>query len=115
MNPTLKKITTLVAIVLFATTVIACQQRLPSQKAAESSIKRYFKKYGRTYENTDFGDHQVDEVEVNEISELQHDLAQATAFVSLDDGDIVYKVAATLEKRTIRWKVVSWENLGKAE
>ena len=110
-----KKIFMLLLVAFSLTFAPACAQRLPSQKTAQSSIKRYFSKYGRTYENTDFGEHKVDEVEVNEINELQHDLARAIAFVSLDNGEIVYKVAATLEKKTIRWKVVSWENLGKAE
>jgi len=102
-------------IVMLALSLGACAQRLPSPNSAQGVIKSYFKSYGKKFENSDFGEHKIDEVEVSEIVELQHDIARATAYVSLDDGEIVYQVGATLVKKTFRWKMTSWENLGKAE
>lgn len=103
----------LIALVLvFATP--ACSQRLPKPKTAQGTIKSYFKGYGKDYKESDFGQHKIDDIEISSIKELQHGMVLVEAYISLGDGDVVYKVGATLLKKTLRWKVISWENLGRA-
>ncbi len=104
-----------IALVLLSfLTINGCAKRLPKPKTASGAIESYFKKYGKKHKASDFGQHEFDEVEITSIEELQHDMVYVQAFVSLGDGDIVYKVGATLLKKTLRWRVISWENLGRA-
>ncbi len=109
-----KYILPLFVLLLIFSTTTACSQRRPRPESAKSAIKSYFKSYGKKYKESDFGEHKLDEIEVSEIIELQHGMALVEAYVSLSDGDIVYKVGATLLKKTLFWRVISWENLGKA-
>jgi hypothetical protein len=44
---------------------------------------------------------------------VEKKLAEVEAYAYLADGT-VYRVRATLRKKTFGWKVVSWEALGKA-
>ena len=105
----------MVLALVLAFSTSACSSRLPKAKTAEHAISKYFKKYGKEYKETDFGKYAIDEVEVNKLTEMQRGMAQAISFISLGDGEIVYKVSVTLTHQTIRWKVTAWENLGKAE
>ena len=100
---------------MLALTSSACSSRIPKPKTAQHAILKYFKKYGKTYKDTDFGKYSVDEVEISKLTELQNGVAQAITFISLGDGEIVYKASVTLTHQTIRWRVTAWENLGKAE
>ncbi len=98
----------------FCLATISCSQRMPKPRTAQGAIKSYFKGYGRDYKDSDFGQYDIDDIEISEIFELQHGMVLVIAYVSLGDGDVVYKVAATLLKKTIRWRLLSWENLGRA-
>jgi hypothetical protein len=110
----LKLHTLIILSLMLASFTTGCAQRLPKAETAQGSLKSYFKGYGGEFKASDFGQHKVDDVEVNNVQELQRGLAWVEAFVSLDNGTVVYKVGATLEKKTFRWKVISWENLGRA-
>ncbi len=105
---------TIPLLILLSFSLAACSQRMPRPKTAQGVIKSYFKGYGRDYKDSDFGQHKIDEIEISSIKELQHEMVYVEAYVSLDEGNIVYKVGATLLKKTIFWKLISWENLGKA-
>ncbi len=110
----IKKILVVVILGFAVASTAACSQRMPKPKTAQGVIKSYFKDYGKKYKDSDFGQHKVDDVEVNAIQELQHEMVLVIAYVSLGDGDIVYKVGATLLKKTLFWRMLSWENLGRA-
>jgi len=114
MNAKVSKITIALLITFFSLSTTACAQRMPKAKTAQNTLKSYFKGYGGDYKETEFGQYPIDEIEVSSITELQHGVVWVEAFVSLDEGNIVYKVGVALEKKTIRWKVLSWENLGRA-
>ena len=101
-------------LAFFSVTTLACAQRMPKPKTAQAAIKSYFRGYGNDYKDSDFGQYDIDDIEISEIIELQHGMVLVIAYVSLGDGDVVYKVAATLLKKTIRWRLLSWENLGRA-
>lgn len=89
-----------------------CAGRVPSNATSQKVIKKHFKKYGKKYKETDFGQHLVKTVEAGEISELQRKLAAVDAFVYLEEGS-VYQVRVLLAKKAFGWKVESWENLGR--
>lgn len=110
----LKKITLTLLVITLTFSFVACSQRMPKPRTARSVIKSYFKDYGGKYKDSDFGQYKVDEVEISDIKELQHEMVYVEAYVSLGGGDVVYKVGATLLKKTLFWRLISWENLGKA-
>ena len=91
---------------------VGCAGRVPSAATSQKVIKRHFKKYGKKYKETDFGQHPVKAVETGEISELQRKLAAVDAFVYLEEGS-VYQVRVLLVKKAFGWKIESWENLGQ--
>lgn len=102
------------ALCLLIATLLACTGRLPQPKTAAHAVEKYFKKYSNRYEESDFGKFRVDEVEVSKVEDSQHHLAHVEAYVSLGDGDVIYKVRATMIRTSFRWKVISWENLGRS-
>jgi hypothetical protein len=105
---------TIPILITLSLSLTACSQRMPKPQTAQGIVKSYFKGYGKDYQDSDFGQHKVDKVEISSIKELQHEMVYVEAYVSLDEGEIVYKVGATLLKKTLFWKLISWENLGKA-
>ena len=93
------------ALVMFA----GCAGRTPSTKRAEAVIQKYFKKYGKKYPETAFGQYPVKRVEVTSISEIHRSYVGVEAFLTLGSGDL-RKINATLEKKALAWKFDSWEN-----
>ena len=89
---------------------IAEAARLPKSKTAEHVINSYFDKYGHKYKTSDFGQHEVENVRVLGIREIHKHLVAATAEVKLHEGPI-YTVRCVLEKKTLRWKLLSWEKM----
>jgi hypothetical protein len=94
--------------------VCSCASRLPKDGSAKNAIQSYFSKYGKRYPDSDFGRHKIDDVEITGKKELQKELVFVEAYVSLDEGTVVYKINATLLKKTLFWKLVSWENIGRS-
>ena len=84
---------------------------MPSAQRSQHLIEKHFKKYGRKYKDSDFGKYPVQKVEISSISELQHHLAEVEAFTILSGEGGAYKIRATLEKKTLGWKLLSWESL----
>ena len=89
-----------------------CASRLPSPATSQKVIAKYFKKYGKKYRETDFGQFKVQTVELASTEELQKNWASAEAFVYLTNGP-VYRVRFTLQKKAFGWRYQSWENYGK--
>jgi hypothetical protein len=89
----------------------SCGGRMPSAQRSQHLIEKHFKKYGRKYKDSDFGKYPVQKVEISSINELQHHLAEVEAFTILSGEGGAYKIRATLEKKTLGWKLLSWESL----
>lgn len=106
----MKKILTSVLLLAF---LVSCGGRVPSPQTAHDKTQKHFRKYGKRYKDSDFGQHKIERVEIESIQEIQKNLAQAEAYAYLADG-VVYKVRLILRKKTFGWRVVSWETLGKA-
>ncbi len=109
-----KKIIFFLVVVALSGSLVACGARLPKPKTAQGALKSYFKSYGKDYKASDFGQFKVDKVEIADITERQKGMVAVEAYISLGDGDVIYKVRATLLKKTLYWRVISWENLGKS-
>lgn len=104
----MKKFLSLMVALSFLT---ACGGRMPSAQRSQHLIEKHFKKYGRKYKDSDFGKYPVQKVEISSINELQHHLAEVEAFTILSGEGGAYKIRATLEKKTLGWKLLSWESL----
>lgn len=93
-------------VIMFAA---ACA-RTPSSDSSKSIIKHYFKKYGHKFKDSDFGGHKIGDVTIFEIAEQHKGLVAVTAEVRLVEGP-VYNVRCMLVKKTLGWRVSSWEKL----
>lgn len=99
------------AVFLLALFLASCGGRTPSPQTAHAKIQKHFKKYGKRYKNSDFGQHPVDRVEIVDVREIQKNYAEVDAYAYLSGGQ-GYKVRITLRKKPLGWKSVAWENLG---
>lgn len=99
----------LLVIILIALSCMACAKRLPPQPRTEKILTHFFERYAKKYPTTSFGQHKIKSIEVIDQTEIRKDLAAIEAYVTLGNGD-VRKVFATIERRSLRWKFVSWEN-----
>ncbi len=106
-----KRILLLSLSLLFLT---SCGGRLPSAQTAHTIITKHFQKYGKKYKQSDFGKYAIEKVEIVSLKELQKDLAEAEALVSLKDGPTC-PVRVTIEKKSLRWRYQAWEMLKAPE
>lgn len=94
-------------LVLFFT--FACA-RTPPTNTAKHVVKRYFHKYGHKFKAGDFGMHKLENISVLDIQEIHKGMAAVTAEVKLKEGPI-YMVRCMLEKKTLGWRLISWEKI----
>lgn len=104
----MKKILTLLLCLTFIAGS-AHASRIPSKQRAESVILHYFHKYAKKYPTTSFGQYKVTKVEVENQQEIKKDKVAVEAYLTLGNGDLK-KINATLERKNIAWKFISWEN-----
>ena len=100
-------------VLLIALTFIvgsAACARKPEVKVAQRKIHKFFLKYGKEFPDTVYGKHPVSDVDIASEEEIHKNLIAAEAYLNLSGGDM-QKISVTLERRFIRWKVVSWEKL----
>ena len=95
-------------MILAALTICASCARVPSNSRSASILKSHFKKYGKKYPATPYGQHKVTDVEVSSQSEIHKGMVAVEAFVTFDDGNL-QRVYATLERGPVGWRFVSWE------
>lgn len=88
----------------------AFADRLPKTTTAEKILTHYFHKYGKKYKGSDFNTYKINNVQIIDVSEIHKNLAAATGNVILRDGPI-YRVRCVLEKKSLRWRLVSWEKI----
>lgn len=95
---------------LLLLTSSAYAARLPKEKTAEKVIYNHFQKYGHKHKEGDFGTYEPETVEAKNIEEIHKHLVAVEADVKLRAGPI-YRIRCILEKKSLRWKLVSWEKL----
>ncbi|MBI4211249.1 MAG: hypothetical protein HY540_01290 [Deltaproteobacteria bacterium] len=87
----------------------ACAGRMPTQKRSERAIHHFFQRYAKKYPTTSFGMHGIKGVEIIDQQEIRKHLIAVQAYITLKNGDL-RKISATLEKKSLGWKFISWEN-----
>lgn len=101
----------LLALFVASLLLVSCGGRVPSPQTSHNVLQKHFKKYGKKYKESDFGRQAVERVEIEEIRELQRNMAEVAANVHLAGG-FAYRVRVTLQKKTFGWRALAWENLG---
>jgi hypothetical protein len=105
----MKRALALLITLTFIAGSAACARK-PEVKVAERKIHKFFLKYGKEYPETEYGKNPVSDVDISTQEEIHKNLIASEAYLSLTGGDM-QKVSVTLERRFIRWKVISWEKL----
>jgi hypothetical protein len=105
----MKRALALLTALTFITGSTACARK-PEVKVAQRKIQKFFLKYGKEFPETVYGKHPVTDVDVSSQEEIHKNLIATDAYLSLSGGDM-QKVSVTLERRFIRWKIISWEKL----
>jgi hypothetical protein len=108
----MKRLTLRALILLTASAVVisACGGRLPKTKTSEKTLRHYFHSYGHKYKGSDFTIYQIEGVRVLDVQEIHKKLVAVTAEIKLLGGP-TYIVRCMMEKKTTRWKVMSWERI----
>jgi hypothetical protein len=86
--------------------------RQPSHSRSSKLIKSYFKKYGKKYPATAFGNNKIDTVEITKQEEVHKHLVSIEAFITFKDGS-VQRINFTSEKGPLGWRFVSWEDISQ--
>ncbi len=101
----MKKITFILALVLLT----ACGARIPSQAKTAKMATKYFNKYGDKNKETIFYKNKVTSVDVQEVQEMQKDLATGFMVVKLQDDTQVPVIMTFLRKPPRGWRPSGWE------
>ncbi|MBI2344419.1 MAG: hypothetical protein HYV02_08835 [Deltaproteobacteria bacterium] len=108
----MKKTLLLMSMILFLLpTLPACGGRQPSMHRAERLVTGYFKRYGRRYDASTFGEHPVTKTRVREIEELHKHYVHLLAELDMEDGGTEIVRAALEKKAPLGWRLVAWERL----
>lgn len=105
----MKRYLALLITAVMILSVTSCA-RMPKAKTAEKKIYKFFHKYGKKYPDTIYGTMPVKSVEVTDMEEIHKHFISADAFLMLGETEVA-KINATLERKALRWRVVSWENV----
>ncbi|MBU0706688.1 hypothetical protein KJ807_05750 [Patescibacteria group bacterium] len=108
----MKKIILIIVLILLPTFTLQGCARAPKKSTAERVILKYYKKYGKKYPETIYGQYPVKEVEVTESHEIHKHMIEATAFITFKNDELK-RVSVTIERPNYWWKVVSWEDLAR--
>lgn len=98
-------------LITFGLGLNSCGGRLPSQAKTAKMSQKYFKKYGKKYKAPDFYQKEVQSVEVQDIRELQRDMAMGLVVLKMNDGAEIPIVITTLKKVPMGWRIIGWEKM----
>lgn len=109
-GPMKSKLRIVAIIAIFGLCFVSCA-RLPKPETSARLIRKHFKKYGKKFPQTVYGQSKVSEVEITDQSEIHKHLVAVESFVTLENAT-VRRIYATVEKGPFGWwKFVSWENV----
>ena len=104
MKPALK----ILALAVIAASLAAGCARMPKPDRSTQVLRSHFKRYGKKYPATIYGQSRVKEMDITGQEEIRKHLVAVNSFVTLESGD-VQRVHATLEKGPFGWRLLSWE------
>ncbi|MBF0105756.1 MAG: hypothetical protein HQM16_10570 [Deltaproteobacteria bacterium] len=102
----------LLSVLVIVSLCTACAARLPNPKTARGVSMSFFKKYGRKYPTTPFGQKNLDNVTINNIEEISYKFALADTIVTFVDGHAGRALIRMENRFPGGWRVISWEMLG---
>ena len=108
----MKRTLQIAAIAVMAAFLAAGCARMPKPERSAKVIKSFFKKYGKKYPTTAYGEYGVKEIDITDQSEIHKHLVAVESFITLGDGQ-VQRIYATLEKGPLGWRFISWELASK--
>lgn len=96
---------------LFAVLVIlsACGGRVPTPQSAHSITESFFKKYGKKYKGSVFGQAKINKVEIQGIREQSRNFADVEAFVATANGEKSHVLMTFKKVPPFGWRVHTWE------
>ncbi len=96
-------------LICLAFLAAGCADRTPSPPKTANIAKGYFKRYGKKYKESEFGQSKVSQVEVKEVRELQKNVATAFLLVKLENGSEIPAIMTLIRKLPGGWRTTSWE------
>jgi len=99
-----------IVIVLMSFFLVSGCARVPRPKTSEHVLNGYFHKYGRKFKESDFGKYKVDHVNIFYTEEIHKNMVAVTAEILFKEGPS-QNVRAILQRKTLGWRIISWERL----
>ena len=84
--------------------------RRPTPNRVRSLSSHHFKKYGKKYPETIYGQHKVESIDIISSEELHKYLVAVVLGLTFDDQSS-QEVRMTLERKSFGWQMLSWEVL----
>jgi RecB family exonuclease len=85
--------------------------RLPEPKQIQTLTQKFFNRYGKTYPETVFGQHNLNKVQINSVREISYHVAYADLVLLFKDGKMGRSLVKITKKFPKGWRVTSWEIL----
>lgn len=84
--------------------------RMPKEKNAQRVVQNYFHRYGHKFKESEFGRNKIEYVRILDMEEIHKHLVAIEAEIKFIEGPIV-NVRCNLNRKTLGWKLVTWEKL----
>ena len=104
---------TLVLLILVSFGITSACGRQPTPKRTADIMESFFKKYGKEYPESIFGQTQLQGVQILHIDEVHKNLVAVYAILELQNG-MAMQTRFSIQKKPFGWRAVSWENMGYA-
>ncbi|MDO8520337.1 MAG: hypothetical protein Q7T11_09300, partial [Deltaproteobacteria bacterium] len=100
----------IVPILVFLILAACGGGRIPTPKSAHSITQSFFKKYGKKYKTSVYGQG-LKGVEIQGIREQSRNQADVEAYVTTSGGEKTHVLMTFKKAPPLGWKVQTWENL----
>ncbi|MCB1214815.1 MAG: hypothetical protein KDK66_04995 [Deltaproteobacteria bacterium] len=87
----------------------ACGGRIPSEAKTNRLSQKYFKSYGKKYQDSFLGQNPVQSSSVQGVQELQKNVATALVQLQLENQESVPVLITLIRKFPLGWRIKSWE------
>lgn len=102
----------LFVLLMVSSLVVGCSARMPTPKTARATSISYFKKYGRKYPHTQFGNKNLSNISINGMQEISYHFALVDTIITFVDGHAARALVRMQNRFPGGWRVVSWELAG---
>lgn len=103
----------IILLVLFSVTASVACSRQPTNEKTVALMTKYFHKYSKKYPESILGQFPVSKIQLLHTSEIHKNMVAVYALLELSGGTAL-QTRFTMQKKSLIWKAVSWENMGIA-